>query len=68
VDLFTEKKSSTKKVPNFGRIHEQMFAKSESLVDVKKRLEARHQAFSNLITFIISDTFRQFLLNVNHFV
>ncbi|XP_071559753.1 uncharacterized protein [Temnothorax nylanderi] len=38
----SEKKSSTKKVPNFSRIHEQMFAKSESLVDAKKRLEARH--------------------------
>ncbi|XP_011860979.1 PREDICTED: probable serine/threonine-protein kinase nek3 [Vollenhovia emeryi] len=43
----SEKKSSTKKVPNFGKIHEQMFAKSESLVDAKKRLEARHQAFAN---------------------
>lgn len=51
--LFIEKKSSTKKVPNFGKIHEQMFAKSESLVDAKKRLEARHLAFGNLIKFII---------------
>lgn len=42
----SEKKSSTKKVPNFGKIHEQMFAKSESLVDAKKRLQARHLAFS----------------------
>ncbi|XP_029163555.1 rho GTPase-activating protein gacF [Nylanderia fulva] len=42
----SEKKSSTKKVPNFGKIHEQMFAKSESLVDAKKRVEARHLALS----------------------
>ncbi|XP_070165531.1 probable replication factor C subunit 1 isoform X2 [Polyergus mexicanus] len=41
-----EKKSSTKKVPNFGKIHEQMFAKSESVVDAKKRLETRHLAFT----------------------
>ncbi|KAL6256380.1 hypothetical protein P5V15_012494 [Pogonomyrmex californicus] len=46
VEKKSEKKSSTKKVPNFGRIHEQMFAKSESLVDAKKRLEARHLAFT----------------------
>lgn len=46
VEKKSEKKSSTKKVPNFGRIHEQMFAKSESLVDVKKRLAARHSAFT----------------------
>lgn len=52
VGLLIEKKSSMKKkVPNFGRIHEQMFAKSESLVDAKKRLEARHLAFSNLSIF-----------------
>lgn len=43
----TEKKSSMKKkMPNFGRIHEEMFAKSESLVDAKKRLETRHLAFA----------------------
>ncbi|EGI66874.1 PREDICTED: rho GTPase-activating protein gacK-like [Acromyrmex echinatior] len=46
VEKKSEKKSSLKKVPNFGRIHEQMFAKSESLVDAKKRLEARHLAFT----------------------
>ncbi|XP_011635085.1 cylicin-1-like [Pogonomyrmex barbatus] len=46
VEKKSEKKSSTKKVPNFGRIHEQMFAKSESLIDAKKRLEARHLAFT----------------------
>ncbi|KYN39755.1 hypothetical protein ALC56_05863 [Trachymyrmex septentrionalis] len=46
IEKKSEKKSSLKKVPNFGRIHEQMFAKSESLVDAKKRLEARHLAFT----------------------
>lgn len=30
-----------------------MFAKSESVVDAKKRLEIKHLAFSNLIIFII---------------
>ncbi|KAL6445220.1 hypothetical protein ACFW04_002232 [Cataglyphis niger] len=45
IEKKSEKKSSTKKVPNFGKIHEQMFAKSESLVDAKKRLEDRHLAF-----------------------
>lgn len=42
----SEKKSSTKKIPNFGKIHEKIFAKSESFVDAKKRLEARHLAFT----------------------
>jgi hypothetical protein len=42
-----------KKKPDFAKIHEKMFAKSESLVDAKKRLEDRHIAFSNLIMFII---------------
>ncbi|XP_011266748.1 uncharacterized protein LOC105257664 [Camponotus floridanus] len=46
IEKKSAKKSSTKKVPNFGKIHEQMFAKSESLVDAKKRLEARHLAFT----------------------
>lgn len=55
-NLSIAKKSSTKKVPNFGRIHEKMFAKSESLVDAKKRLESRHLTFSNLIIFIIFRT------------
>ncbi|XP_050466252.1 uncharacterized protein LOC126859233 isoform X2 [Cataglyphis hispanica] len=44
IEKKSEKKSA-KKVPNFGKIHEQMFAKSESLVDAKKRLEDRHLAF-----------------------
>lgn len=63
VGLLIEKKSSMKKkVPNFGRIHEQMFAKSESLVDAKKRLEARHLAFSNLsISNLIFCVHQQFL-------
>ncbi|XP_018395820.1 PREDICTED: uncharacterized protein LOC108774256 [Cyphomyrmex costatus] len=51
VEKKSEKKSSLKKVPNFGRIHEQMFAKSESLVDAKKRLEARHLAFTKNKSF-----------------
>lgn len=55
-----------KKVPNFEKIHEQMFAKSESLVDAKKRLKARHLAFSNLITFGISYT-SIIPINANHF-
>ncbi|XP_012530632.1 uncharacterized protein LOC105833437 isoform X2 [Monomorium pharaonis] len=47
VENKSDKKSSMKKkIPNFGKIHEQMFAKSESLVDAKKRLEARHLAFT----------------------
>ncbi|XP_018313892.1 uncharacterized protein [Mycetomoellerius zeteki] len=51
IEKKSEKKSSLKKVPNFGRIHEQMFAKSESLVDAKKRLEARHLAFTTNKSF-----------------
>ncbi|XP_029676510.1 titin homolog isoform X1 [Formica exsecta] len=46
IEKKSEKKSSTKKVPNFGKIHEQMFAKSESVVDAKKRLEIKHLAFT----------------------
>ncbi|KYN27062.1 hypothetical protein ALC57_03404 [Trachymyrmex cornetzi] len=46
VEKKSEKKSSLKKVPNFERLHKQMFARSESLVDAKKRLEARHLAFT----------------------
>ncbi|XP_012219167.1 kinesin-related protein 2-like isoform X1 [Linepithema humile] len=46
IEKKSAKKSSTKKVPNFGRIHEKMFAKSESLLDAKKRLESRHLAFT----------------------
>lgn len=51
--LFIEKKSSTKKMPNFERIHEKLFSKAESLVDAKQRLEDRYAAFSNLIISII---------------
>ncbi|EZA59002.1 hypothetical protein DMN91_011305 [Ooceraea biroi] len=40
----SEKKSSVKKKPDFAKIHERMFARSESLVDAKKRLESRHMA------------------------
>lgn len=60
MDLLTEKKSSTKKVPNFGKIHERMFNKSESLVDAKKRLEARHLAFSNLIIYFAYRSFYKY--------
>ncbi|KAL0130441.1 hypothetical protein PUN28_002248 [Cardiocondyla obscurior] len=42
----SEKKSSTKKIPNFDKIHKQMFAKSESIVDMKNRLKSRHLAFT----------------------
>ncbi|XP_032668098.1 uncharacterized protein LOC116842667 [Odontomachus brunneus] len=42
----SEKRSSVKKVPNFKRMHEKMFAKSESVVDAKKRLESRHLEFA----------------------
>lgn len=44
-----------------------MFAKSESLVDAKNRLKARHLAFSNLITFNILHT-STITINANHFV
>ncbi|XP_053986577.1 104 kDa microneme/rhoptry antigen-like isoform X1 [Hylaeus volcanicus] len=42
------KYSSTKKVPNFAEIHKKMFAKSESVVDAKRRLERRHMALTAL--------------------
>lgn len=34
--------STTKEVPNFAKIHKKMFAKSESIVDAKKRIIDRH--------------------------
>ncbi|XP_031825413.1 uncharacterized protein LOC116423862 [Nomia melanderi] len=40
------KNSSTKKVPNFAKIHKKLFAKSESIINVKKRLEERHMALT----------------------
>ncbi|XP_014477752.1 PREDICTED: probable serine/threonine-protein kinase nek3 [Dinoponera quadriceps] len=46
VEKKSERKSSIKKVPNFRRIHEKMFANSESVVDAKKRLETRHLEFA----------------------
>ncbi|EFN75786.1 probable serine/threonine-protein kinase nek3 [Harpegnathos saltator] len=45
VEKKSGKKSSIKKVPNFRRIHEKMFAKSESVVDAKKRLDTKHLEF-----------------------
>ncbi|KAG7204217.1 hypothetical protein KM043_002048 [Ampulex compressa] len=36
------KSSAAKKMPNFSEIHKKMFAKSESLTDAKKRIQARH--------------------------
>lgn len=49
--MSAEKKSSIKKVPNFRRIHEKIFAKSESVVDARKRLETRHLEFGTLYTY-----------------
>ncbi|XP_043518849.1 ribonuclease 3-like isoform X3 [Frieseomelitta varia] len=43
--------STTKKVPNFAKIHKKMFAKSESIVDVKKRIIDRHTKMSNISIF-----------------
>ncbi|XP_043518846.1 ribonuclease 3-like isoform X1 [Frieseomelitta varia] len=40
--------STTKKVPNFAKIHKKMFAKSESIVDVKKRIIDRHTKMTAL--------------------
>ncbi|XP_076656134.1 uncharacterized protein LOC143360866 [Halictus rubicundus] len=58
------KNSATKKLPNFAELHKKLFAKSESVVDARKRLEERHRALtttginnlpiSNLITKINS--------------
>lgn len=31
-----------RKIPNFAEIHQKRFAKMESLVDLKKRVEKRH--------------------------
>ncbi|XP_076663568.1 uncharacterized protein LOC143366390 isoform X2 [Andrena cerasifolii] len=42
------KSSATKKIPNFMKIHRRMFAKSESIVDAKKRLEERHTTLTAL--------------------
>ncbi|KZC06359.1 PREDICTED: putative uncharacterized protein DDB_G0285119 [Dufourea novaeangliae] len=42
------KKSATKELPNFAEIHKRMFAKSESVVDAKRRLEERHTALTTL--------------------
>lgn len=53
--LFTASKTSTaKKAPNFALIHERKFAKLESLVDAKKRLERRHVALSGTSTTRVS--------------
>ncbi|CAK9809180.1 hypothetical protein ANTPLA_LOCUS6057 [Anthophora plagiata] len=42
----TKSSSTTKKVPNFAEIHKKMFAKLESIVDVKNRVRNRHAAFA----------------------
>ena len=42
------KYSATKKIPNFMKIHRRMFAKSESVIDAKKRLEERHTTLTAL--------------------
>ncbi|CAK9822892.1 hypothetical protein ANTRET_LOCUS1330 [Anthophora retusa] len=42
----TKSSSVTKEVPNFPEIHKKMFAKLESIVDVKNRLRNRHAAFA----------------------
>ena len=42
------KYSGTKKIPNFMKIHRRMFAKSESVIDAKKRLEERHTTLTAL--------------------
>ncbi|XP_076638322.1 uncharacterized protein LOC143350249 isoform X2 [Colletes latitarsis] len=39
--------SATKKVPNFTQIHKRLFAKSESIIDAKKRLKERHVALTS---------------------
>ncbi|KAK0164797.1 hypothetical protein PV328_003372 [Microctonus aethiopoides] len=41
------KTMSAKKAPNFAQIHQRKFAKMESLVDAKKRVEERHNALIN---------------------
>lgn len=42
------KYSATKKIPNFMKIHKRMFAKSESVIDAKKRLKERHTTLTTL--------------------
>ncbi|XP_076287846.1 uncharacterized protein LOC143212690 isoform X2 [Lasioglossum baleicum] len=42
------KNVTPKKVPNFAEIHEKLFAKSESVVDARKRLRERHEALRTL--------------------
>ncbi|XP_017763885.1 PREDICTED: uncharacterized protein LOC108553488 [Eufriesea mexicana] len=42
------KYSAVKKIPNFAEIHKQMFARSESIIDVKNRLKDRHTALTKL--------------------
>lgn len=44
--------STTKKVPNFAKIHKKLFAKSESIVDAKKRVIDRHTEMSNIFIFV----------------
>ncbi|XP_014205817.1 serine/arginine repetitive matrix protein 1 [Copidosoma floridanum] len=42
----TETKTPARKIPNFGDIHKKTFAKMESLVDMKKRVEERHMTLN----------------------
>ncbi|XP_043254904.1 uncharacterized protein LOC122398783 isoform X2 [Colletes gigas] len=41
------KYSAKKEVPNFTQIHKRLFAKSESIIDAKKRLKERHVALTS---------------------
>ncbi|XP_017879478.1 uncharacterized protein LOC108624591 isoform X2 [Ceratina calcarata] len=42
------KSSGKKTMPNFAEIHKKMFAKSESIIDAKKRVQDRHTALTRL--------------------
>lgn len=46
------------KIPNFVEIHKKMFAKSESVIDAKKRLKDRHTALSTAFSWLIDFAYK----------
>lgn len=58
--LLDRKNSATKKVPNFAEIHKRIFAKSESIVDAKRRIEKKHLTLSKYIRMLLQDSLFDF--------
>ncbi|KAK0182814.1 hypothetical protein PV327_000911 [Microctonus hyperodae] len=60
------KTMSARKAPNFAQIHQKKFAKMESLVDAKKRVEQRHNALINNASATATSTSKTPMNSASH--